>query len=305
MPPALIPKNGDRSVFARTCWLAGNTMGCVHRAAGPDDAGRRAIVGSRQRRAALVAAAAFVAVLLGVTTGATQALDRAAVDWLRPDDEWGTTQQRLLPVIDGLEPRRAYVAAGARDGRRLPAAPHVAPCRVRRARRGTSMGATSVVKVLTHRVDPHGDVASTGGSFPSGHMVALVACLGCCVLLCFRRTRWWHWVLVSVPSAAMAAALLYTAAHWGSDVLAGALLAVAALCWAASWPLRMGVTEPRRVARAAMAERRRGRQPLTNRGRIPNLGVCTGRSPRSGQRAGTVVLVTRSVSLSGPGGWTP
>ncbi len=256
MPPALIPKNGDRSVFARTCWLAGNTMGCVHRAAGPDDAGRRAIVGSRQRRAALVATAAFVAVLLGVTTGATQALDRAAVDWFRPDDEWGTTQQRLLPVIDGLEPARAYALLGLVTVvvclRRHTWRPAVFAVLVS----GTSMGVTSVVKVLTHRVDPHGDVASTGGSFPSGHMVALVACLGCCVLLCFRRARWWHWVLVSVPPAAMAAALLYTAAHWASDVLAGALLAVAALCWAASWPLRVGVTEPRRVARAAMAERR-------------------------------------------------
>ena len=112
------------------------------------------------------------------------------------------------------------------------------------------------MKVVTHRVDPHGDVASTGGSFPSGHMVALIACLGCCVLLCFRRSRWWHWILVAIPPAVMAAALLYTAAHWASDVLAGALLAVAAISWAASWPLRAAVTQPRRVAHAAKGEGR-------------------------------------------------
>ena len=207
-----------------------------------------------------------------MTTGATQALDRAAIDWFRPDDEWGTTQQRLLPVIDGLEPARAYALLGLVTVvvclRRHTWRPAVFAVLVS----GTSIGVTSVVKVLTHRVDPHGDVASTGGSFPSGHMVALAACLGCCVLLCFRRARWWHWVLVSVPPAAMAAALLYTAAHWASDVLAGALLAVAALSWAASWPLRVGVTEPRRVARAATAERRRGRQHLSNPGPHTQLG---------------------------------
>ena len=193
---------------------------------------------------------------MGVTTGATQALDRAALDWFRPDDEWGTTQQRFLPVIDGLAPRRAYLLLG------LVAA---LACARRRSWRlavfaalvaGTSIGVTVAMKVLTHRVDPHGDVASTGGSFPSGHVVALIACLGCCALLCFSRTRWWHWIVVALPPAAMAAALLFTAAHWPSDVLAGALLAVAAISWAASWPLRAGEMEPGQAAHAAMREPR-------------------------------------------------
>jgi membrane-associated phospholipid phosphatase len=195
---------------------------------------------------ALVAAAAFVVVLVAVMTGATRGLDRAATDWFRPDDVWGPTQQSLRPVIDALEPRRAYVV--------LVLVASVV-CLQRGSRRPavfagllalTSMGVTTATKVLTHRADPTGDISSTGGSFPSGHMVALTSCLGCCVLLFWRRSRWWHWVVVAVPPAVMAAALLYTAAHWVTDVLGGTLLAVATLCWAASWPLRTAMTEPAR-----------------------------------------------------------
>jgi membrane-associated phospholipid phosphatase len=223
----------------------------VYREGGPSGPGRRAIVASRQRRGALVAAAAFVVVLIAVTTGATQALDRVAADWFRPNDEWGMAQARLGPIIDGLEPTRAYVFLGLvtsivslqrRSWRPAVFAGLVA---------GMSVGATSVVKVLTHRPDPSGYIASTGGSFPSGHVVALLACLGCCALLLWRRTRWWQWVLVAIPPAVMATALLYAAAHWLTDVLGGALLAVATLCWAASLPLRAAMTEPRRVADGA------------------------------------------------------
>jgi membrane-associated phospholipid phosphatase len=204
-------------------------------------------VATRQRLAALVAAAVFVVVLLSVTTGVTQSLDRAAVDWFRPGDEWGLAQARLGWVIDGLEPRRAFALLGVvtvvvsvRRHSWRPAGFALLVVVV-------SVGATVAVKVVTHRPDPHGDIATTGGSFPSGHVVALIACLGCCALLCWQRTRWWHWALVAVPPAVMAAALLYGAAHWPTDVLAGAALAVATLCWAASWPLRTAVTQQRRA----------------------------------------------------------
>src|SRR3954451_13264998 len=74
--------------------------------------GRRAVVARRQRSVALAAVAAFAGVLLAVTTGATKALDRSAAEWFRPQDSWGEVQVRLGPVIDGLEPRRAYVLLG-------------------------------------------------------------------------------------------------------------------------------------------------------------------------------------------------
>jgi membrane-associated phospholipid phosphatase len=196
------------------------------------------VVARRQRRAAALTGAAFLLVLLGVATGATQALDRAAADWLRPDDVWGVTQARLSPVMPTFEPRRAYA---------LLVAVTVVVVLLRRSWRpaafavtvtAVSAGTTAVVKILTHRPDPHGDLATTGGSFPSGHVVALLVCLGCCALLCWSRTRWWHWVLVAGPPAAMGATVAYAAAHWVTDVLGGALLAVATLCWAAQLPLR-------------------------------------------------------------------
>jgi membrane-associated phospholipid phosphatase len=231
-------------------------MSCVDRAAGPNVPSRPALVARRQRRVALAAAAAFVVVLVGVTTGATQGLDRAAADWFRPGDSWGPAQTRLGPMIDGLEPRRAYV---------ILAVVAAMVSLVRRSWRtalfaglvaGSSMGLTTAVKLLTHRVDPHGYLATTGGSFPSGHVVALFTCLGCCALVGWRRTRWWQWVLVAIPPTLMSAALLYAAAHWVTDVAGGALLAVATLCWAASWPLRTALTEPGRVADGATGGRR-------------------------------------------------
>jgi membrane-associated phospholipid phosphatase len=205
---------------------------------------------------ALAAAAAFAVVLVAVATGATEALDRSAAEWFRPHDSWGEAQIRLGPVIDGLEPRRAYVFLGlvtvAVTLRRRSWRPALFAGLVATV----SMGATTAVKVATHRADPTGYVASTGGSFPSGHVVALIACLGCCALLLWRRTRWWQWVLVAIPPAVMAAALLYAGAHWVTDVLGGALLAVGTICWAASWPLRTAMTGPRRVAHAPDEEGR-------------------------------------------------
>jgi membrane-associated phospholipid phosphatase len=205
---------------------------------------------------ALAAAAAFSVVLVAVATGASRALDRSAAEWFRPHDSWGEAQVRLGPVIDGLEPRRAYVFLGLVT---------VVVTLLRHSWRPAvfaglvatvSMGATTAVKVATHRADPSGDVASTGGSFPSGHVVALIVCLGCCALLVWRRTRWWQWALVAVPPGVMATALLYAGAHWATDVLGGALLAVATICWAASWPVRRAKMEPRRVSVAVNDGRR-------------------------------------------------
>ncbi|GAB7007659.1 hypothetical protein JCM18899A_51340 [Nocardioides sp. AN3] len=207
----------------------------------------------RQRRVALAAALAYAALIVAVATGATTELDRTAAEWFRPGDTWGMAQVRLGPFIDRLEPPRAYVFLGLVT---------VLAGLFRRSWRpvlfcllvaGTSIGATTVTKVTMHRSDPTGAIASTGGSFPSGHMVALTVCLGCSVLLIFRRTRWWQWGSVAVPATVMAAALLYTGAHWLTDVLGGALLALSIICWAASWPLRTAMTEPRLSAEATLS----------------------------------------------------
>ena len=209
-----------------------------------DVAARHQVIAARQRRVALVAAAAFGVVLGAVATGATQRFDRAAADWFRPDNEWGTAQVRLGPVIDGLEPRRAYVVLALVTALVCLTRHSWRPAVFAGVVAGFSMAATVAIKVLTHRPDTQGDLATTGGSFPSGHVVALLTCLACCALMCWRRTRWWHWLLVAIPPGVMAAALLYAAAHWVTDVLGGALLAVATICWAASSSLRSGVLYP-------------------------------------------------------------
>ena len=51
-------------------------------------AGGSATTANRQRRPAVVAGAAYLVVLVAVTTGVTQAFDRAAAQWFRPNDEW-------------------------------------------------------------------------------------------------------------------------------------------------------------------------------------------------------------------------
>lgn len=213
---------------------------------------------NRQRRAAVVAGAAYLTVLVAVMTGVTQAFDRAAADWFRPNDEWGPVQMRLGPIVDALEPRRAYavlavvtIAVCFRRWSWQPAAFAVVVA-------GASIGVTIPSKVLTHRPDLSGVVSSTGGSFPSGHVIALSVCLGCCALMLWRRTRWWHWVLVAIPPAFMSASILYGGAHWVTDVIGGALLAVATLCWAASLRVRTSMMEPRRPRnRAGSSETRR------------------------------------------------
>ena len=193
-----------------------------------------------QRRAGVVVAVGFVALLVGVVTGATQAWDQRVVDWFRPDESWGLLQVRLVDFIDGLEPRHSYpllvlvtvlVALRRRSWRPALFAGTVATM---------SVATTLTIKMVTRRPDWHGDLTSSGGSFPSGHVVGLLVCLGTCLLLCWSRTRWWHWVLVAVPVGALALALTATAAHWLSDVLGGLLVAVALLCWAACSPLRAG-----------------------------------------------------------------
>ena len=72
-------------------------------------------------------------------------------------------------------------------------------------------------------------------------MVGVIVCLGCCALILWRTTRWWQWVPIAGVAIAMAAALLFTAAHWPSDVLGGALLGVAVLGFASVVPLRASV----------------------------------------------------------------
>lgn len=181
---------------------------------------------------AAVAAVAFLVLTVLVATGATQDLDVAARDYFRPDDVWGTTQIRVDVVVEGLKPRNmvpllALVALVACVWRRSwrPAAYAVLLA-------GAVGVLTMVTKVVVERPDPHQDMTALGGSYPSGHTVTVLVCLGGAILVLQQRPRWWEWVLVGLAGVAMGIALLLQAAHWFTDVVGGLLLGLAVLATA-------------------------------------------------------------------------
>ena len=78
--------------------------------------------------------------------------------------------------------------------------------------------------------DPHPVVAvDYPYPYPSGHMLRFTFLLGAVLLL--RPSRPLR-VVALLLLAGMAATRVYLGVHWASDVLGGALLAVAALAWA-------------------------------------------------------------------------
>ena len=215
----------------------------------PEDAGR-AVAGSGPE-ARLVrtrirgngwAAVAFVVLFIVLTglvlTGVAQPLDDRLVQYFRPDDVWGERQIRYSPWMHRMRPPLMFaLLAGT--------------CLVvsvwRRSWRpavlGLALGTTSavlvfLVKLAVERPDPHGEVPQFGGSYPSGHMVAVLVCLGGCLLVLAPRTRWWWWALPAAAAVLMTAALVLSAAHWTSDVVGGALLALVLLTGASRWPWR-------------------------------------------------------------------
>jgi undecaprenyl-diphosphatase len=182
-----------------------------------------------------VAAVGYLVLTVLVATDVTQPLDDAIRQRFRPDDSWGTAQATTTPLIDALEPRRVFA---------LLAVLGIAISIRRRSWRPVAFTAvvavtatvlTSATKYALHRPDPHSEVFG-GGSFPSGHVLSDLVCLGGAVLLLQRRTRWWTWALVGLVGVSMGLALLFSAAHWFTDVAGGALLAVVVLSVAAVLP---------------------------------------------------------------------
>lgn len=178
---------------------------------------------------AWAAAAGFLLLTVLVAAGASVTVDSAAREAFRPHDAWGAAQVVTRPVIDGLEPRRAFallvlvafaMALARRSWRPLATAALAI---------GTASAATLLTKYAVGRTDPHLDIYG-GGSYPSGHMVADIVTAGCILLLLVSRARWWMWLSVVAPvGLAMALAMLFTAAHWLTDLVGGALLSVVVL----------------------------------------------------------------------------
>jgi membrane-associated phospholipid phosphatase len=192
--------------------------------------------------AAIASAVLLVVLDLLVAPGSTHHLDVVLRDRWRPDDVWGPDQRRAGFVTDLIGPPTAaaflllvasHCAVRKRSWRPLMYAGLVAVA-----------GGTLawLLKLQQGRTDPHGDLSSIG-SFPSGHVTALLVCVGAAVLVHRERTRWWEWLLVAAAGAVMIVGLLLQATHWFTDLAGGALLALAVLGAAAVLPLRF--TPPR------------------------------------------------------------
>jgi membrane-associated phospholipid phosphatase len=174
-------------------------------------------------------AGAFTALAVSVHFGLLNSFDSIIREWARPDDVWGTAQVRAIYVVDGLRP---IVLAS------LLAAFTVAFCVIRTSVRPAmfvggvwlmTMALTTAAKLAVGRPDTHGTVDSLGGSFPSGHTMSVIVCLGLAVLVAQPRAGIWIWLIPALGGALMGAALVIQATHWSTDVLGSALLATVVL----------------------------------------------------------------------------
>lgn len=176
---------------------------------------------------ALVSLGAFACLTLAVAAGWTGRLDRNLVATLRPGDAWGQAQVRASPWMTRLEPARMYLLLGGWVLGASALRRSWRPLLLGVALAAGSMTATVATKLLVRRPDPHGWLAASGGSYPSGHVVAVLVCGAGCVLVASPRLRWWLWAPVALAFALMAQSLLVSAAHWPSDVAGGVLLSAA------------------------------------------------------------------------------
>jgi undecaprenyl-diphosphatase len=90
-------------------------------------------------------------------------------------------------------------------------------------------------------------MSAFAGSFPSGHVVSVLVCLGGALIVLEPHSRWrhWAWALVLAAGAGMAHGMLIQSAHWLTDVAGGALLGISVLAAASAWgPGRRSAPRP-------------------------------------------------------------
>jgi membrane-associated phospholipid phosphatase len=180
----------------------------------------------------------FFAFATCVMLGLPAVLDRWIFELARPHDEWGPSQGRWAHVVDVLSPP---VVVG------VLAAVTITVCLLNRTVRpavvATGFGAgaaavTLLVKLVVARADPHATGSGHGGSFPSGHTVGVVVCIGLAVHLLLPLARRWACATAGAAGAVMGVALVVTGAHWATDVVGGLLLGMGVLVAATTTPSR-------------------------------------------------------------------
>jgi len=181
---------------------------------------------------AALGAIAFLVLSAIVAAGLTQSLDDSARELFRPGDRWGDTQARFGYLVDGLAPpiTAPLLAVGSaiaawRTG-------SLRPLIFAGATGSVAVALTLAAKAAMDRSDGHGDLHGVATSYPSGHMVMLLICAGCLLLLYVPRARW-SWLALGLVVGMMGIAILGVAMRWLTDVVASVLLGVTVLAVAA------------------------------------------------------------------------
>ncbi len=185
-------------------------------------------------RWAVVSLTVFLAMAVFVTVEPTDSFDRAAREVFRPDDVWGPWQLVFGNVVDGAGPPVALAALALAGLIAAYRRRHLAPLLYVAGLAVVTVVVTQVSKAIFQRPDPHQDVGFFSGSYPSGHMVVLLCCLGGILFVWRRHPPLWAWWLVLVSAVTMGFSLLLLSMHWFTDVVGGFLLAVPVLALASS-----------------------------------------------------------------------
>jgi membrane-associated phospholipid phosphatase len=212
---------------------------------------------------AIGSAGAFAATAVIVYLGLLDPFDSIIREWARPDDAWGTAQLRADYVVEGLRPPVLAI---------LLAAFTVATCVVRRTLRPAifvggvwlaTAALTLAAKMAVGRPDTHGATERFGGSFPSGHSISIMVCLGLAVLVAQPRVRRWVWLIPALGGCLMGVSLVVQAAHWSTDVIGGALLATSVLAAVSASSLHQwSLSRPKSQEGRPVVTQRSDSQPL-------------------------------------------
>lgn len=192
----------------------------------------------------VLAGAALVALSVGVGAGGTVALDDWARELFRPGDEWGRLQIQVDVIVEGLRPRNTLALLALVSA--LAALWHRAWWPVGRVAvvGGAGIAMTLALKAVVGRADTHGELGTLGGSYPSGHVVALLLLAGCTALLLWEHPGRLAWSLVGAMGLVMAWALMVQTAHWLTDVVGAVLIGVVVLSAAHRMPVRRAGRSP-------------------------------------------------------------